>query len=359
MPVEETVDIESTPADAFDAAADAINSGSAPADETPVDDTTTDPTTEGAPTDAEGPEAVAPATVAPTLEPFAFNAFKQRYEVPGLAFDPARRAIVAEDERSLERLKQMLSHGREWEARGRQELVSLRREVQQVKAQPHAEIEQAKVYLAEWDRMMQMAPDELLEFVQAAQMEWPKIQAKAERSYAERLLQQVQAAQQPPEPDVETVVEDARHGAAELVQDYLQDQPWATPDMHASLTQYLQDMGTMNRWVARATRDMPEHGIRAGQYVALWDDARALLEQYTTPYRDAHAKYATQQTAAAKQIQQTQSVAVTNAKVLAQAKPARSVAPPARVQPTAPKRGTRDDIIAEAFGTWREMQRAR
>lgn len=360
MPVGDTVDIETEPA-GLDAIADAINSvdTSAPDSDTPDDETTAD-----APTDAEGPEAVAEPEPEPDpdpIEPFAFSAFKQRYEVPGLSFNPRTGTIQAESPQALERVKQMLSHGREWEARGRQELVALRREVQQVKAQPHEEIEKARVYLEEWNNLMQMSDEQLYQFITTARGEWPKIEARAERAYAEKLYQQAQAAQQPPEPDVEQVVEHASRGAAELVQEFLHDQPWATPDMAAQLTQFLTERRNMDHWVARANRDIPEEGLRAGQYVALWDDARQLLIDRTQPYRDAHAKYATQQTAAAQQIQKTQTVASQNAKALALVKGTKpaSIAPRPVAKPPVPKRESRQDIIAEAFGQWQEMKRAR
>jgi hypothetical protein len=352
MPVEETVDIETVePVDAFDAAADAINGEPVEAVEeaAPVEEEAA-PVAEAAPPAPAEPEA-------PALEPFAFNAFKQKYEVPGLAFDPKARAIVAQDDQSLGRLKQLLSHGREWEMRGRQELVALRREVQTVKETGTAEQAAAAAYLDEWQKMMQLPDDQLVQFIMGARASWPKVQAEATLAHANKLLEQAQRAHEPPEPDVELIVEEASNGAAELVQEILADQPWASPELRAELTQYLQDRAVMNQWVGRATRDMPEIGARRGQYVADWNAAQALVEKYAKPYRDAHAKFGAQQSTAAKQIQQTQSVAVTNAKV--QAKPARPAAPPARERSAPPKRETRDDIIAQAFGTWREMQRAR
>lgn len=360
MPVDDTVDIDPAPS-GLDAIADAINSGGAPTPDAPDDAPTAD-----APSDAEGPEAAAAPEPAPDpepdpIEPFAFNAFKQRYEVPGLTFNPRTGTIQAESPQALERVKQLLSRGREWEAEGRYELKKLQAANHQLKAQPHEEIEKARVYLDEWNTLMQMSEEQLFQFLTTARGEWPKIEARAERAYAEKLYQQAQAAQQPPEPDVEQVVEHASHGAAELVQEFLHDQPWATPEMAASLTQFLNERRNMDHWVARATRDIPEQGLRKGQYVALWDDARQMLIDRTQPYRDAHAQYATRQTAAAQQIQKTQTVAHQNAKALALVKGTKpaSVAPRPPTSSPPPTRETRQDIIAEAFGTWREMKRAR
>lgn len=362
MPVDDTVDIDETD----DAATLASVAQDGP-DDAPTDDAEPADAPDDAPAD-DAPAPVAEAAPEPPapdpVEPFAFNAFKQRYEVPGLAFNPKTHTITAEGPQAVQRLQQLLSHGREWEARGRQELVQTRRELQQVKETGSAETEAAKAYLSEWEKLMAMHPDDVAAYVVHAQASWPKIQAEATLKHAQQVLEQVKTAQQPPEPDVDAVVEDARSGAAELVQEFLQDQPWATPAVREKVTAFLQDIGTMNRWVARATRDMPEHGIRAGQYVAVWDDARALLDQYVAPYRDAHAQFATHQTAAAKQIQQTQTVAAQNAKALAQAKPV--VRTPPRVASVvaddAPKLTTQEiraKIDRDMDRAWEDQRRRR
>ena len=141
------VDVESVMAEAMTETA----AESAPVE---TDDTVeaSDAPVEAAEDAGEGEDApTAPEAVAEPpaeLEPFTFKAFKQDYEVPGLRFDKAKNAIVVEDPRGLDRLRQMLSHGREWEARGRQELVQLRKENTLLREQPVAEIEQAKAYLA-------------------------------------------------------------------------------------------------------------------------------------------------------------------------------------------------------------------
>lgn len=361
IPEADSVDIDEGPDEsALMAAADSINASDAPVltDDAPE----TDETTDSAPTDAEGAEAKAPEPAAPAFEPFAFNAFKQRYEVPGLKFDAKARAIVADDDRALERVKQMLSHGREWEARGRQELVQLRRENELIKTQPNPEVEQSKVFNAEFRRLMEEGADEdAAALVMAMRREWPLTQARALQAHAEKVYQHAQAANEPPAPDVEQVVSHASQEAAEFVRETLENEPWATPELVEQLTTWLNDRRNMNQWVARATRDLPDEGVRKGQYVALWDDARAMLDERTQPYRDAHAKFATQQTAAAEKIKTTQSIAATNAKTLALVKkPASPNAAPRAITPApTPKRGTRDDVIAEAFGTWREMKRAR
>jgi hypothetical protein len=347
-------------------------------DETPVEDTTVDDSApesldadvveeapESLPTDSEGAEALAaePAVVdaAPVVEepptPFAFRAFQQDYPIQGTRFSEKDLTLKFEDPRALQRVKQMLSHGREWEARGRQELTSLRRENEQLRQQPVAEIEQAKTYLDEFGKLMAMAPEELWAFCQDAQRQWPLVQAKAERAYAERLKEQVSTAQQPPEPDVDVLIEEVQSTAAELVQDYLQNQPWATPQVAEKLTTYLQNTRTINQYVGRAIRDIPEFGIARGQYAADWNTARKLLDEMTEPYRDAHSRYAAQQTAASAKLQQTTKIAVQNAASLAQAKKPAAAKPPA-APPQKASRNFKDDLMADLDREWREMQRA-
>lgn len=344
-PVDDTVDDDSPETDAISAAVDAsFEEG----DDAPED--TPDEAPESVPSPDEGPEAV--AAVAPDpVEPFSFNAFKQRNEMPGLTWNPATKSIQVQDERGLERMKQLLSHGREWEARGRQELVALRKESQQLREQPHAEIEGAKVYMAEFEALMQMEPEQAWAFLQEARANYPLIQAKAERAYAERLMDQARTANAPPEPDVEMIVEQAQSGAAELVQELLQDQSWATPQLSAKVSAYLSDPRVLDQWVLRATRDLPDQGLRAGQYVANWDRARELVAEYTEPYRDAHG----QRTAAARQLQTTQTAAKTNAAALSRAKPAPTPARPSR----SPDNGqfVKPDIVGDSMKAWADMTR--
>jgi len=292
---------------------------------------------------------------APEPEPFTFKAFKQDYEVPGLKFDKATNSIRVDDPRGLDRLKQMLSHGREWEARGRQELVTLRKENETLKTQPHYEVESAKTYMGEMERAMQMPREDALQLFAAMYDQYPLMQARAERAYAERLIEHQRMASAPPEPDVDVIAEQAQAGAAELVQQMLQDQPWASPDVAAEITEYLQDPRTLDQYVARATRDLPELGIRAGQYVADWDRARELADRLAKPYRSAHERTATVQ----KQAAQTTKIAQQNAARLAQSAPVKKpVAAPAKTAPRE-KPATRSDLMRDVWDTWKDVQRAR
>lgn len=316
----------------------------------PDTDDTPDEMPESVPSPDEGPEAAAVPDVPP--EPFAFNAFKQRQEVPGLVWNPQTKSITVQDDRGLERVKQLLSSGREWEMRGRQELLSLKKEAQSLREQPHAEIEQAKVYMQEFEAMMQMEPEQLWQFISEARTNYPLMQAKAERAYAERLMEQARTANAPPEPDVELIAEQAQSGAAELVQEILQDQTWATPQLIAKISAHLSDPRVMDQWVLRARRDIPEQGLRAGQYVANWDTAREIVAEYTTPYRDAHG----QRTAAAKDLQTTQSAAQRNAASLSRAKPSAAPAPAKSSAPN-PNRQRPQDVVRDAMKVWGEMNR--
>lgn len=320
--------------------------------QTPDTDDTPDEMPESVPSPDEGPEAVAEAVPEVPPEPFTFNAFKQRQEVPGLIWNAKDRTIKAEDDRGLERMKQLLSSGREWEMRGRQELLSLKKEAQTLREQPHAEIEQAKVYMQEFEAMMQMEPEQLWQFISEARTNYPLMQAKAERAYAERLMEQARTANAPPEPDVELIAEQAQSGAAELVQEILQDQTWATPQLNAKVSAYLSDPRVMDQWVLRARRDIPEQGLRAGQYVANWDKARELVAEYTEPYRDAHG----QRTAAAKDLQTTQSAAQRNAASLSRAKSPAASAPAKSPAPN-PNRQRPQDVVRDAMKVWGEMNR--
>lgn len=310
--------------------------------------------------------AAAGARAAPPREamPFAFKAENQWRAVPGTQWDPERGAITVQSVEALEQLQKYLGMGFKYEQVTKPELFALRRHVGQLQQQTTAEVEQAKVYLAEWKRMMEMPEEELAAFVLSARQEWPRIEARAERAVAERLLEAARAAQAPPEPDVESIVEEARTGAAQLVQEALHGQRWATPEVARELVEYLQDVQQMDQWVLRAARDFPEMGVRAGQYVANWDTARAMLDRLTAGYRRAYGQLAQQQQQQAARVQATSRVAAANAAAVAQAStgraparpPAKAAPAPASRRPAAAARQTKDDIIAEAFAQWRQIR---
>lgn len=358
-----------TPVATVDVTDDAINSAMAPDAESQADVVETSPDSgegvdageretleaDGEATDAATGTAEPPA---PTYEPFSFNAFKQPYEVPGLQFDRQSLTIKAESPQAIDRMRQMLAQGREWEARGRQELVALRKENTTLKQTREDDPDKvaAQAYLAEWRAMMEMPEEQLAAFLQQARMEWPRIEARAERAVAERLRQQAQQLQQPPEPDVETIVTEAQQGAAALVQELLQDQPWANPEIAQEVTEYLQDIGTMDQWVLRANRDLPDYGIRAGQYVANWDQARTIAERLLRPYRRAFE----QTTTVKQQAAQTTKIAAQNAATLASSKPKVAPKPATPARPAAAKTQTtpsdaRGQMLRDVWATWREV----
>lgn len=353
-PVDDTVDV-----DAMMQAAMTETDDDAAADDSAA--TPDDEPTEAAVGEADAPagEVAPPHETTPTYEPFTFKAFKQDYEVPGARFNRTTGTIEFQDERALLRMRQVLSQGREWEATGREDLAKARRELDTLRDQPHAEIEQAKVYLEEFQRLMELPVEDLAQWLMDARTQWPVMQAKAERAYAERLVQHAQAQHQAPEPDVDRVVEQAQSGAVELVQQMLQDQPWATPDIAQEIAEYLHDPRVMDQWVLRAKRDLPEHGVRAGQYVADWDTARALADRMVNPYRRAHAHSATVTQHAA----QNTKIAQQNAASLAQAKPkARPAVPVAAAsasKPAASRTSSRAALMQEVWDVWKDTQRQR
>lgn len=353
-PVLDTVDVTEE-LDATMAELDAPETDDAP-EADPQDDASDEPEAVAEGADAEPVTDTPPEPVA-APEPFTFKAFKQDYEVPGLLFDKAKNAIVVDDPRGLDRLRQMLSHGREWEARGRQELVTLRKENETLKTQPHYEVESAKTYMAEMERAMNLPRDEAVALFAAMYDQYPLMQAKAERAYAERLIQHQQQLSAPTEPDIEQVAEEARTGASELIQQMLGHQPWASPDVLAELTEYLHDPRTLDQYVARATRDLPEHGIRAGQYVADWDRARELVDRMTKPYRTAHERTAT----VTQQAAQLTKTAQQNTAKLAQAKPVagkRPAAPPPS-RDAAKRPQSRAELMSDVWATWKDVNRPR
>lgn len=317
----------------------------------------------------------APAGETPQAEdaPPTYYTFPSRYDdkgqrgqkaqpvtIEGLRWDAATRTITIEHDAAGERLQQLLQRGRidevsepyrrEMERQNRQ----LRQQVETRQQEMSAEAEQAAAFLEQLNSLMALPDDEqyLTAMLQLRQ-NMPQLRAEAKMKQAERMMQQARAAQQPPEPDVEQIVEEASQGAVAIARELLANQPWATDEVRDDLEAYLTDRHEMGRWVLRAERDLPEYGVRQGQYVANWDTLRELAERRVAPYRNAHDRITqTQRTAA-----ETAKVAQQNAQVLGKpATPQKPATRPATTQAT-PTRQSRDEWKRELARKERDVMR--
>lgn len=293
----------------------------APSAETPVSDEGTD---EGdAAVEAETVVAgtaistpVAGTPAAPSLsQQFGVNVHGQNYALQGVMFDPATRTLSAADDRTFDRVRQLITNGREYETRWRQELTQAQRKAVQIREEVNQETIKSSEYNKTFEQLMTRPIEEVAAMLGEWRTEWPRIQANAQVAYAERMMQQAQTAQQGEAPDVEMVIEQAQNGVAEMVEQVLADQPWATPEAKAELTALMSDVHTLDRFVARAQRDDPQNRIQAGQYVADWDTARQILQQYARPYLGAYQT----SSQAAHRATATSAVATNNTKALAAA----------------------------------------
>lgn len=334
-----------------------------PPTDLPTDDAAPVDATEDAPPAEDGddpsepppepptPSASAATPPAPTTEPpapFTVTVHGQQHAIPGLTLDKAANAFRFADDRTFARVQNLLTKGREWETRGRQELHATRRELEATKAARTEREAQAEAYLSEWRKLMELPDEQFLAFAQAARQEWPRVQAQAERAVAEQKLAEAQRLQQPPEPDPESLLEQAQEGAEQFVRRMVAAEPWADPQTQQALVQWMQSPSVLGQFVYRAPQDVPQHGIRQGQWVADWDRARELLVQYANPLVVA---YQARQTAApvaqatgATASTGTPRAAQQNARVLATAGRARGPAPAPRVpNGSTPPASTRRD----------------
>lgn len=337
---DETTDVQDTLADSattdvtetdavVDADADAVDEGEVP-DDANAEDT---------------PPAAEAVVVEPVATPFRFKHTRTEdgskrphrpveTELPGLLWDAQRKTLTVQDDASLQRLNQLLAQGRNYELGERQEAErwknesrQLRQQVEQTKADQSADQVAAAEYLAAVNELMGLDPEQLYAWCMEAKTNWPLLQARAERKYAEYLHTQARQPQAMPDVDIDTVVERMQVEVSTVVDQYLKEQPWASPDVIEKLTERLTDRQTMNRYAARANQDLPDIGAKKGQWLIDWDVVNQIADEFTQPYRGAHEKYAAQQQAAATKVQQTQTIAAQNAKVLAQVKPAAKPAP--------------------------------
>ena len=322
-------------------------------DDTPADvntdDVLTDDNTDDAP-DAAPVDAVAAVEVeTPKYVPFEIRTNAGTYVVPNSRFDEKAKTIAFDDSRSWQKFLNLCKEGREYQQSGKNALKEMRRALEQKEREPDEEKVQAQVYLQEFKALMTMSEQELYDFCMNARMNWPKIEAKAERQYAERLHQQARLAQEPPEPDVEQIVEEATNGVSRFIQQTLATEAWATDDVRDELTAILSDRNMLSQFVYKSPRDEPSFGVRRGQWVADWDKATEILTQLQKPYQ--RAAQATQ--TATQRVQTTQAVAQTNARALARAKP--TTPPVAPQKKAAPPRQRPQDVVKDAMSVWREM----
>jgi hypothetical protein len=188
--------------------------------------------------------------------------------------------------------------------------------VQQTKSETEA---QASAYLAEWQKVLALPEQDFLAFAQAFRQNVPRLEAQAERAAAEQVLAQARQLQEPPEPDPETIIEQAQDGSAELVSQMLRGQPWADPTVEQELARLMQSPSVLGQFVYRAPEDVPQYGVRRGQWVADWDAARQLVVQYAQPYQRAHSLAERKVAEATTRATATAPVAQQNARVLAKA----------------------------------------
>lgn len=288
----------------------------------------------------ENPPPTSPAAApAPTsappepAAPFAVTVYGQTHTLQGVTFDKQANVLRMQDDRAFARVQNLLTKGREWETRGRQELHATRRELEATKASRTEREAQAEAYLSEWRKLMELPDEQFLAFAQAARMEWPRVQAQAERAVAEQKLAEAQRLQQPAEPDPESLLEQAQEGAEQFVVRMVANEPWADPQTQQALVQWMQSPSVLGQFVYRAPQDLPQQGIRQGQWVADWDRAREMLVQYANPLVVA---WQTRQQQAAPSAAPVASpvaprVAQQNARVLATAGRASAPAPAPRV----------------------------
>ena len=300
----------------------------------PVADAT--PDTDAAPTPdvaADATPAAATPTPAPVAEPFVVQGANTRpYEIPGVTFDPTTKALQIADERAFQRVQTLLANGREYETAGRKQLQQAQRQIDSVRAEKSENETKAAFYVDQWQQMMTMPVDELAQMLSEARTQWPLLQAKAEQAWTQQLMTQQQQAAEGPAPDVEMIVEEARTGVQQLVPDVLGDQPWVTPETRERVVAWMSDVKRLDQFVMRATTDIPARNVRKGQYIADWDEATRMVQEYVTPYVDAHA--ARQQDA--HRLTATSSVAANNAKTLAAAQKQRPTASNTPVASPAP-----------------------
>jgi hypothetical protein len=295
--------------------------------------------------------------------PFSVTVYGQQHAIPGLTWDQKAQALRVADERAFHRVQNLLTKGREWETRGRQELHQTRRQletVQQTKSETEA---QASAYLAEWQKVLSLPEQDFLAFAQAFRQNVPRLEAQAERAAAEQVLAQARQLQEPPEPDPETIIEQAQDGSAELVAQMVRGQPWADPTVTQELARLMQSPSVLGQFVYRAQEDVPQYGVRRGQWVADWDAARQLVVQYAQPYQRAHALAERKVAEATQRATATAPVAQQNARVLAKAGavPAPTTRAPngSRTTPDKAPATTPADLDRELDAMWADMIRTR
>jgi hypothetical protein len=330
-----------------------------------ADDATDNPDVESDEINAEVKEPAAEpvAEQEPPLEPFVVRAGKRDWPIDGLFWDAKHSVFRVADEKAFNRTAGLLSAGREWERVGRAELAHARREVERIKESKGETEAQAAAYLAEWQKVLSLPEQDFLAFAQAFRQNVPRLEAQAERAAAEQILAEAKRLQEPPEADPESIIGDAQEGSAELVAQMLRGQPWADPAAEQDLVRLMQSPSVLGQFVFRAPQDVPEYGIRRGQWVADWDAAKQLVVQYAQPYMRAHTLAERKVAEATARSAATAPVAQQNAKVLARAgvvpAPATRAPNGSRTTPDKAPATTPADLDRELDAMWADMIRPR
>lgn len=222
--------------------------------------------TPAAPADAP---SVPPDEPSPPREPLVITASRKQHPIPGV-----HRVRTADGERlevepaALTRVTTLLRQGLDAEQVLVPETIALRKKVVELEKQAGemrtAREAQADAMVQELEKILDGGPESVLAFLEDYARQRPILEAKGIEARAKFREEQARRMTEPAQEDYLAAVEhEARTELSGMVETYLTQQGVAPEDIKAVDTRLQQRLGA---FVVQVPHDMPEMGLRAGQY---------------------------------------------------------------------------------------------
>lgn len=252
----------------------------------------------------------------PTPEPLSIKASRKSVTIDGVLRRTDGLLITADSEK---RVVDLMRRGLDAESVLVPENIQLRKHVAAMEQARSAREVEADAMVKQLDAILDGGPDAVVAFLEDYARQRPVLKARAIEAAAHWKMEQAERATQPdPEEYHAAIAQEARDVIAETVRDQVKAAGLTDEDATALVARYGNRLGA---FVVQVPHDMPEMGLRAGQYAV---NSQTLLEELSYDISLRREAYTAKQKADALAKQQTTQQAAhaakqSNAAVLKQA----------------------------------------
>lgn len=221
------------------------------------------------------PETIAPPDPTPEPEPepepLVIKASRKAVTIDGVKRQKNGLLITPDSEK---RVTDLLRRGLDAESVLVPENTQLRKALAQAEQATSAREKEFEAMVSQLDAILDGGPDAVVAFLEDYARQRPVLKAKAIEAAAHWKLEQAQRASQPdPEEYLDSIAQEARDVIGDRVRTKAQEAGLDKADADALVQRYANRLGA---FVVQVPHDMPELGLRAGQYAV---NEQALLDE--------------------------------------------------------------------------------